>query len=401
VTATRVNVGAIVSESGPIAADFKPYLSGVRAYFDYANSLGKINGRTINLAYPLDDTSNPTTDITDARTLVTADHAFAVVGVSVPFFTGASYLKSQGTPTFGYATGNVWAGTKSFFADYGSVLDYNSSVPFFAYLAHETHTKKVAVVALSYASSQDECKGAISGLKLYHFDVAYSNIKEPITNSWGTEANKIRLSGATMVVSCMDVNSNVGLSKQMKLYGMKPVQLWLDGYDRSILKSDAHYMADTFLLLQHIPFEAAKVYPGAFPGLNLYFKEMVKYGFSTDEYSDVALMGWESANLFTQGLRAAGKNPTQASLVNAINKIKRDNGGPAGGVTAPINWTIAHTGNTSPACETWVVTQNTSSSSPSFKMAFNTGPHPWICFPLHGLANLNKPVKPPAGTPGA
>ena len=70
VTATKVNVGAIVSESGPLAADFKPYLSGVNAYFDYVNAMGGVNKRQIDLAYPLDDASNPSTDITDAETLV-------------------------------------------------------------------------------------------------------------------------------------------------------------------------------------------------------------------------------------------------------------------------------------------------------------------------------------------
>jgi branched-chain amino acid transport system substrate-binding protein len=399
VSATEVKVGAIVSQSGPVAADFKPYLSGVRAYFAYSNSLGKIHGRTINLAYPLDDASDPSTNITDARTLVTADHAFAIVGVSAPFFNGASYLKSQKTPTFGYAVGNVWGGAKNFFADYGSVLNYNSSIPLFAYAAKMTGSTKVAVVALSFAASHAECKGAITGLQKYKTKIVYSNINEPITTQWGTEAAKIQHSGATMVISCLDVNSNIGLSKALHNIGSDPKQLWLDGYDRSILKSQAAYMDKVYFLLQHVPFEAAQVYPSAFPGLNLYFKEMEHFGYSSDEFSDVALMGWESANLFTQGLRAAGANPTQASLVNAINKIKRDVGGPAGGVTSPINWTIAHTGNTSPACETFVVTQTT--GTPTFKLAFNTGPHPWICFPLSGTANLSKPVKPPAGTPGA
>ena len=38
---TKVNVGAIVSQSGPLAADFSPYLSGVKAYFDYVNAAGR------------------------------------------------------------------------------------------------------------------------------------------------------------------------------------------------------------------------------------------------------------------------------------------------------------------------------------------------------------------------
>jgi len=398
-SAKQVTVGAIVSQSGPLAADFKPYLSGVYAYFDYVNKeLGGVNGRTINLQYALDDTSNPTTDVNDARTLVTADHVFGIVGVSTPFFQASSYLSTSGVPTFGYATGNVWGGPKNFFADYGSVLNYNSSIPQFAYIAHKTKATKIAVIALGYPASKAECKGAVTGLatygKTYGFKMVYSNINEPFGANWGIEASKMRTLGVNMVVNCMDVNSNIGLSTAMASQGMKPVQLWLDGYDRNILKKNAAVMKNTYLMLQHVPFEAPSA---SFPGLALYFKEMVKYGFGADEYSDVALMGWESANTFTMGLRAAGKSPTQASVIAAINKITKDIGGPSGGVTAPVNWTLAHTKNTSPACETFVVTSGSSFVQPSFTKAA----HPWVCFPLSGKANLNAPVKAPAGTPGA
>lgn len=396
VTATKVNVGAIVSQSGPLAADFAPYLSGVRAYFDYVNGSGGVHGRQVDLAYPLDDASNPTTDITDAETLVNADKAFAIVGVSTPFFNAHKFLSTTSTPVFGYATGNVWGGPKNFFADYGSVLNFNSSIPFFAYVAKETKSTNAAVIALNYPASQDECKGALAGLKKYKIKVAYQNINEQIGANWSIEATKMRDAHVNYVINCMDVNSDISLSKALYNFGVKPVQLWLDGYDRSILSKNSMYMQDVYFLLQHVPFEAATAYPTSFKGLNLYFTEMQKYGFTSDEYSDVALMGWESANLFTVGLRDAGKNPTQKAVITAVNKDKRDVGGPDGGVTAPINWTIAHKGNTSPACETLVKV-----SGSSFELAFNHGAHPWVCFPLTGTANLNKPVAPPPGTPGA
>jgi branched-chain amino acid transport system substrate-binding protein len=396
VTSTKVSVGAIVSQSGPLAADFKPYLSGVNAYFDMVNAAGGVNGRQISLAYPLDDASNPNTDITDAQTLVQADHVFAIVGVSTPFFNAHSYLKTTPTPVFGYATGNVWAGPKTFFADYGSVLNFNSSIPFFAYVAKQTRSTHAAVIALGYPASQNECKGAIKGLTHYGIKVVFHNVNESIGANWNLVANQLRLAHANMVVNCMDVNSNVGLSNGLASYSLHPVQVWLDGYDRSVLAAHSANMQNVYFILQHIPFEAAGIYPTAYPGLNLYFKEMAKYGFSGDAYSDVALMGWESANLFTRGLRAAGKNPTQQSIVAALNKIKNDTGGPAGGVTSPTNWTIAHTGNTSPACETFVKVQGS-----SFALAFNHGAHPWVCFPLNTIANLNRPVPPPPGTPGA
>ncbi len=398
ITSSKVTLGAIVTQSGGLQADFAPYLSGANAYFDYVNAAGGVDKRQIDLSYPLDDGSSGTNDINDAQTLVNTDHVFAVVGISVPFFDAHTFLAKTSTPVFGYSTSNVWAGPKTFFADYGSVLNYNSSIPDFAFVAKQTKSTKIAVVALGYASSQDECKGAIAGLKKYKFNVVYSNVNESPLQNWSIEANNIRQHGANMVVSCMDVYSSIALSKELAAYHVKPVQLWLDGYDRSILTASGNnqYMQNVYFLLQHLPFEGAAVYPNAYPGLNLYLQQMVRFGFSSDEYSDVALAGWESAALFVSGLKAAGANPTQASVTAAINKIKADTGGPNGGVAAPTNWMIAHTVDASPACETFVQAKGN-----NFSLAFNHGSDPWICFPLKGTANLSKPVKPPAGTPGA
>jgi ABC-type branched-subunit amino acid transport system substrate-binding protein len=400
-TSTQVNIGAIVTQSGAVAADFAPYLAGVNAYFDYVSKdLGGVNGRKIVLTNALDDASDPSTDITDARTLVTADHVFAIVGISTAFFSASTYLAKTNVPVFGYATQNVWAGPKNLFADGGSTVDFNSSVPDFAFVAHKTKSTRVAVVALNYPSSKDECQGAVKGLTTYGIKVVYSNLDEPIFNqTFSTDVTKIKSANANMVITCMDVNSSVLLSKTMQLDGYTPkAQMWLDGYDRNVLKNDAQYMKNTYFMLQHVPYEFAAANPSVFPGMTKYFQSMVKYGYSSNEYSDVALQGWEGANTFVEGLRAAGAHPTQASVVAAINKIKSDT---AGGVVGPINWTIAHTKVTSPSCVSFVETSGTSTSSPSFVPAFNTGSDPWVCFALGRKANLDKPVAAPAGTPGA
>lgn len=394
ISAHQVTLGAIVTQGQGLVADFAPYLSGVDAYLDYVNANGGVYGRTLDLAYPLNDQASTSEDISDARTLVDVDHVFAVVGVSVPFFTGSTFLASTKTPTFGYATGNVWSKTKSLFADYGSVLNYSTSLPFFGYVAKQLGVKKVAVVSLVYSSSQDECKGAPAALTKDGFDVTYTNLDATIGEDWQSEANSIRLSDAQFVISCMDDDSDISLSNAMIGYNLHLPQLWLDGYDRTVLASNHAAMANVYLMLQHVPFEAATDYPSAFPGLNLYLSSMARYGFASNEYNDVALMGWESANLFTEGLKAAGKNPTQAEVVNDINKLKADTGGPDGGVTAPTNWTIAHTKSGTPACETFVKTDGS-----TFELAFNSGSHPWVCFPL-SKPNIDKPVEAPVGTPG-
>ena len=394
ITANSVTVGAIVAQSGPVAATFRPYLSGVEAYFDSVNASGGVNGRQINLAHVLDDASLPSNNLAAAHTLVASDHVFAIVGISTGIFAASSYLaspKGTGTPTFGYATGPGWAVAPNFFAAYGSTLNYNVSSPDFAYLAKQFGSKSVGVVSLNYTPSSAECQGGINGLKAAGFKVNYVNLAVPIFGgeNYNTDAIKMKAAGVDFVVSCMDSTADLALSRAIRLNGLTTAkQLWFDGYNRDILRANAMDMKNVYILTQHVPFEAANPPQG----LRDYFNAMQSFGFTSDEFSDVALQGWMGAHLFVQGLRAAGVNPTQKSLVTALNAIKSDTGG---GVAAPVNWAIGHTKNTSPGCDAFVQATNTSTSAPTFAIAFNS----WVCFPMTGKVNPFKPVPPPPGTP--
>lgn len=397
-SATQVNLGAIVTQSGIAAADFGSYLYGVKAYLAYVNSLGGVNHRKLVLTKTYDDQSNGTTDITDARQLVLTDKVFGIVGVSTAFFDGHTFLSTSGVPTFGYATQDVWGGAKNMFADYGSRLDYPSTVPDFAYVAKKTGSTKVALISLSLPQSTAICQPAYNTLKSkFGVNVVYSNLSENIfAPNFATDVVKMKNLGVNMVIACMDNSSNLSLNQQMKTYGFNPVQVWLDGYDRHTL-TNQYLQSKTYFILQHVPFEMAKTYPTAYPGLNLYLKWMVKAGFTAHEFDDVALMGWASANLFATGLRAAGASPTQASVITALNKITKDT---SGGVATPTNWTIAHTQSTPPSCVSYVTIKNPGTSSAAFSAVYNRGTNPWICYPLSGTINILSPIAAPAGSPG-
>ena len=99
VTKTRIIVGALATESGPLASLFGQPVYGAEAYFDYVNNtFGGVDGRKIDLAYNLDDAGSTTNDTTQVRNLVEQDHVFAVVGVSTLFFSGASFLAVKARP---------------------------------------------------------------------------------------------------------------------------------------------------------------------------------------------------------------------------------------------------------------------------------------------------------------
>ncbi len=76
VTATSVLVGGTVPLSGEAAA-FGTVAPGAKAYFDYVNSKGGVNGRKIEYRY-YDDAYNPAQTVQLTRKLVEQDGVFAI-----------------------------------------------------------------------------------------------------------------------------------------------------------------------------------------------------------------------------------------------------------------------------------------------------------------------------------
>ena len=75
-TATTVLLGGTVPLTGEAAA-FGTVAPGAKAYFDYVNSKGGVNGRTIEYRY-YDDAYNPALTVQATRRLVEQDEVFAI-----------------------------------------------------------------------------------------------------------------------------------------------------------------------------------------------------------------------------------------------------------------------------------------------------------------------------------
>ena len=86
-TANSITVGTISTQTGTLAANSSSVIYGERAYFDYINAQGGVNGRKIDYKYALDDGGNPTIFNQLANTLINQDHVFAVTGVATIFFS--------------------------------------------------------------------------------------------------------------------------------------------------------------------------------------------------------------------------------------------------------------------------------------------------------------------------
>ena len=388
VTANSITVGTISTQTGPIASNFSSLIYGEKAYFDYVNASGGINGRKIDYKYALDDAGSGTTFNQLASTLINQDHVFAITGVATASFA-PNYFAEAKIPTYGYNVTGNWAGPPNLFAAGGSVLYYPAEGPEMAYVAKETHATSIALLAYGIASSAAGCEAGAKGLASAGYKVSYTdyNIAYPGTTV-ATDVQRMKQAGANLVISCMDVLGNINLARAVQQYGLKTSQLWLSGNDKATLAANKSLMQGVYFDIQHVPFTAPT---STYPGLKLYLTEMNKYEPNYVE-DEVALQGWESASLFAEGVKLAGKNLTQANVIAQTNTLTAFT---AGGLSSPVNWKSAgHSGGLPPYCSAYIQARGT-----QYVPVFNTGKNVFNCF--ESVSSKKGPVFPlPAGTPG-
>ena len=387
VTSSQIDVGSIANVTGPLSADFAPIVNGVEAYFAMVNAEGGVAGRKLKLAYQEDDQGSPTVDLAVAQKLVTQDHVFAVVGVGTPFFGAAKFLAQQGTPTFGYVVSTDWANKPTLFGTYGSVLDFATGAPGDAYSAQQLGAKSIAVVAYGVPQSAAACQAAVTGMRAFGLNVTFSDLNLVYGGDPSADVLQMKAKNVDMLFSCLDLNGNVSFARAIAQNGLTMNQVWLNGYDRGTLRQYASIMKGVYFGLQHVPFEAALAFPGVYPGIESYIREMQRYQPSST-YDEVALDGWISADLFVTGLKEVGKNLTQKKLVAAIDSETSFTGN---GLTPPVNWKTAHTKATPPYCHSAVrVVSN------QFIPVIQSGTNQmFVCFNSSII-----PVTPLPGTPG-
>jgi len=91
VTATSIKIGGTFPLTG-VASLYKTIPAAEKAYFDYVNDHGGVNGRKINFEI-LDDSYDPSKTVPAAQQLVEKDGVFAVfgsLGTAPPWRPGAT-----------------------------------------------------------------------------------------------------------------------------------------------------------------------------------------------------------------------------------------------------------------------------------------------------------------------
>jgi ABC-type branched-subunit amino acid transport system substrate-binding protein len=126
ITATTVTLGSTQPLTGPAALGYSEIAPASNAYFKYVNAHGGVNGRKINYTY-LDDGYNPTNTATETHKLVLQDRVFAMFqALGTPTHLAVvSYLNAEKVPDLFVASGcNCWNNTSQYPNTFGWQPNY-------------------------------------------------------------------------------------------------------------------------------------------------------------------------------------------------------------------------------------------------------------------------------------
>jgi len=367
VTADTIRVGGVAAVTNPTNGQFGLVFDGAKAYFAMVNADGGIYGRKLELVSERDDqTGNNQQQV---QAMLAQDNVFAAV-IDTPLFTGSQALAEAGTPTFGRNISEDWTGHPNFFGtNYGAVCFgcVGSTWPF---LAKNVGAKKVGIVAYSVPQGDKCAEGIKRSLERYPtakvvFDtrsISYG------TTDFTVEVNKMKDAGVDFVMTCMDANAVINLSKDMRKQGLDAVQYLPDGYDCSLVSANGQFLEGAIAGIEFVPLEfKPQIQP---------IKDFEKWApkQTRDCISNENLMtGWIAAAMLVDGLKAAGKDFTQKGVVDALNKMTAQT---LDGLITPKNWTTEHNITHTTSCTAYVKIENG-----KFVPIFNQPGKPFQCLP--------------------
>ncbi len=331
VTKTTVLVGSHQPLTGPAAPGYSEIAPAAKAFFEYVNAQGGVNGRKINLIYK-DDGYNPTKTVDVVKQLVLQNKVFAIWGgLGTPTHTKVvDFLNSSRVPDLFVSSGcPCWDDGAKHPYTFGWQPNYTIEGKILGqYIKQNFAGKKVGV----FYQDDDFGQGGLAGLKeQLGSQIVSAKPYQPTVTNVAPQITAIQKSGADVLVD-FSIPAFTALERltSFKL-GYKP-QLVVSnvGIDPTtvggLLKSFSKGKADTALIEGAItdaylpsPTDTSNQW------IQLFQKIHDKYDAKAPFDGNVEY-GMASAYTFAQALKNAGKDPSRQALVDAVEK---------GGFTGP------------------------------------------------------------------
>jgi len=340
ITASTITIGSHQPLTGPAAPGYSEIAPAAAAYFAYVNAHGGVAGRKIMYKY-LDDGYSPTQTSTVVRQLVLQDNVYAIFnGLGTPTHLAVeSFLNAQKVPDVFVASGcDCWNQPSTAPETFGWQLDYIREGKILGqYVAKHFAGKKIG-----YFYQDDEF--GTDGVKGLDYEIPHSMVVSrqtyvPTNVNIAPQVAALHASGAQVIVAF----SIPAFTALLKLYSLKL------GYSPTLVVSNVgadpitlsglleSYAKQGGATVNGNQLTAGIITDGYLPALgNMSNSWIALFKKVHDQYDPKApfdgnvLYGEAAAYTFVQAMLKAGRNPSRANLVSAI-----DAGLPQGPAVAP------------------------------------------------------------------
>jgi ABC-type branched-subunit amino acid transport system substrate-binding protein len=328
ITKTQILIGSHQPLTGPAAPGYSEIAPAANAYFQYVNSKGGIYGRKIKYTY-LDDGYDPSKTVSVVHQLVLQDNVFAIFnGLGTPTHLAVvKYLNATKVPDLFIASGcDCWNNPSAYPYSFGWQLDYVREGKILgAYIKQHFAGKKIGYFFQNDEFGQDGVKGL--DMEIPHSQVVSRQSYVPTNVNIGPAVAALKASGAQVVVS-FSIPAFTALLKLTALkLGWNPTFVVSDvGSDpitlAGLLEAFAKKGGAT---VQGNQLTQGIITDGYLPTLGdtgnswiALFKQVHDTYDAKAPFDGNVLYGEAVAYAFVQAMVKAGKNPTRASVVKAI-----------------------------------------------------------------------------------
>jgi ABC-type branched-subunit amino acid transport system substrate-binding protein len=351
ITAKTITIGSHQPLTGIAAPGYSEIAPAANAYFSYVNAHGGVFGRKIVYKY-LNDQYNPTMTSTVVHQLILQDKVFAIFnGLGTPTHLAvAQFINSEHVPDVFVASGcECWNAASTLPDTFGWQLDYVREGKILgAYIEKHFKGKKIGFFYQNDEFGQDGVKGL--SYEIPKSQIVSKQSYDPTNIKIGPQVAALKAAGAQVVVS-FTVPAFTALLK-LNMLGLK--------YAPQLVVSD---VGSDPITLAGLLAEFAKNKTAGFgnsltqgiitdsylPSLGqasnswiTLFKKIHDTYIPKLPFDGNVLYGMSVGYTFVQAMFGAGKNPTRADLVSAINK-----GLPQGVAVAPFAYSASdHNGIT-------------------------------------------------------
>jgi ABC-type branched-subunit amino acid transport system substrate-binding protein len=350
VTATSITVGCV----GELQA-FPGMDDGIKARLGRENKNGGVNGRMFKIIPCLDDNSDGATNLNEVKQVVEKDGAYAVMATSADFLPASSdYLAAQKVPFYGwgfqpgYCLANTWGFSfngclSGIFspAVTDPVLNTALMEPFIQQLG-----KPASQISLYVASAANDTGKA--GLEQYvplaqKLGIKYQGSVDVPAGGTVTDfspyVSKIMAGNPDVVMVSTDFQTAPGLTAALKAAGYKGLIYNYVAYVPGLLSAPgqqklAAALDGTYANTQFPPAE------GGGEGITQFQNDLKAAGVTTG-ITQGNTIGYWSADLFVQMLKAVGPNLNPDNFASVVNSNFKTNP-PATGGLGPLSFPDGH-----------------------------------------------------------